>query len=153
MSMLTYQVCGPVNLPRELFLHHLTSYRPDIVIYNEACNLVALLELICPLDSIHHLESARDRKQSKVEYHQISLQFDRLGVPCYYDTVELSVLGHHLQSSLSSLYNTMNFVQQPMSKSQCRKTFDEAAGLSISATAKNGHIIYCNVIFLAMPTF
>ena len=114
----------------------ITSYRPDIVIYNETCNLVALLELTCPLDSIHHLESARDRKQSKEEYHQLSSEFDRLGVPCFYDTVELSVLGHYLQSSLSSLYNIMNFVQQPISKSQCRKIFDEAAGLSISASRR-----------------
>ena len=61
----------------------ITSYRPDIVIYNETCNLVALLELTCPLDSIHHLESARDRKQSKEEYHQLLSEFDRLGVPCF----------------------------------------------------------------------
>ena len=72
-----------------------------------ACNLVALLELTCPLDSIHHLESARDRKQSKEEYHQLLSEFDRLGVPCFYDTVELSVLGHYLQSSLSSLYSEL----------------------------------------------
>ena len=97
---------------------------------------MALLELTCPLDSIHHLESARDRKQSKEEYHQLLSEFDRLGVPCFYDTVELSVLGHYLQSSLSSLYNIMNFVQQPISKSQCRKIFDEAAGLSISASRR-----------------
>ena len=106
MSMLTYVPAMRASeslqgtIPSLLII---TSYRPDIVIYNEACNLVTLLELICPLDSIHHLESARDRKQSKVEYHQISSEFDRLGVPCYYDTVELSVLGHYLQSSLSPL--------------------------------------------------
>ena len=100
---------------------------------------MALLELTCPLDSIHHLESARDRKQSKEEYHQLLSEFDRLGVPCFYDTVELSVLGHYLQSSLSSLYNIIiivNFVQQPISKSQCRRIFDEAAGLSISASRR-----------------
>ena len=32
-------------------------YCPDIVIYNESSNSVVLL---CPLDFIHHLESARD---------------------------------------------------------------------------------------------
>ena len=37
-------------------------YRPDIVIYNQINNSVALLELTCPLDSVHHLESARERK-------------------------------------------------------------------------------------------
>ena len=113
----------------------ITSYHPD-VIYNATRSLVVLLELTCPLDSIHHLESARDRKQSKEEYLQLSSEFDHLGVPCFYDTVELSVLGHYLQSSLSSLYNMMSFVQQPISKSQRRKIFDEAAGLSISASRR-----------------
>ena len=46
-------------------------YCPDIVFYNEKCNLVALFELICPLDSINHLESVRDRKQSKEAYHKL----------------------------------------------------------------------------------
>ena len=44
-----------------------TSYRPDIVIYNESTNSVALLELTCTLDSIHHLESVKDRQQTKGE--------------------------------------------------------------------------------------
>ena len=121
------------TIPSSLII---TPYCPDIVIYNETCNLVALLELTCPLDSIHHLESAIDWKQSKEEYHQILSEFCRLGVPCHYDTVELSVLGHYLQSSLSSLYTTMNFVQQPMLKSQRRNIFDEAARFSISASRK-----------------
>jgi len=69
-----------------------TSYRPDIVIYNVTSNSVALIELTCPLDSTQHLESARDRKQSKYEYLQILSKLDRLGVSIY-DTVELSVLG------------------------------------------------------------
>ena len=32
---------------------------------NQLINAVVLLELTCPLDSIQHLESARDQKQSK----------------------------------------------------------------------------------------
>ena len=54
----------------------------------------ALLELTCPLDSMQHLEAARDRKQSKEEYLQILAELDRLGFPSHYDTIELSVLGH-----------------------------------------------------------
>jgi len=42
-----------------------TSYRSDIVIYNDRTNSVALLELTCPLDSLDHLESARDCKHEK----------------------------------------------------------------------------------------
>ena len=40
-----------------------TPYHSDIVICNESTNTyssVVLLELMCPLDSIQHLESARD---------------------------------------------------------------------------------------------
>ena len=71
----------------------LTPYHPDIVIYNQINNSrsVALLELTCPLDSVHHLESARDCKQGKTEYQQILSEFDRLGIPCSYYTIELSV--------------------------------------------------------------
>ena len=86
-----------------------TSYRPDIVIHNVTCNSVALLELTCPLDSMQHLESARDRKQSKEEYLQILSELDRMGVPSHYDTIELSVLGHYLPSTLTSLHSNLTF--------------------------------------------
>ena len=59
------------------------SYRPDIVLYNERSNSAALLELTYPLDSIDHLNSARDRKQGKKEYQE---QQSELGLPCVYDT-------------------------------------------------------------------
>ena len=48
-----------------------TPYCPDIVIHNVTYNLVVLLELPNPLDSMQHLESARGHKQSKEEYLQI----------------------------------------------------------------------------------
>jgi len=53
-----------------------TPYRPDIVIYIDRTNSVALLELTCPLDSLEYLESARDHKQGKQEYQQILSEFD-----------------------------------------------------------------------------
>jgi len=53
-----------------------TPYHPDIVIYNDRTNSVSLLELTCPLDSMDHLESARDRKQGKQEYQQILSECD-----------------------------------------------------------------------------
>jgi len=62
---------------------------PNIVIYNDRTNSVALLELTCPLNSLDHLESARDHKQGKQEYQQILSEFDRLGVPCFCDTIEI----------------------------------------------------------------
>ena len=64
-----------------------TPYHPDIVIYNESTNLLVPLELTCPLDSIHHLKSARDRKQTKEDYLQILSELDRLGTPSYYNMI------------------------------------------------------------------
>jgi len=110
-----------------------TSYRPDIVIHNVINNTVALLELTCPLDSAQHLEAARDRKQSKWEYLQILSELGRLGIFSLYDTIELSVLGHYLPSTLSSLHKT---VHQSVSKLSCRKVLDKAAGFSISASQR-----------------
>ena len=116
----------------------ITPYRPDIVIYNQINNSVALLELTCPLDSVHHLESARERKQGKTEYQQILSEFDRLGTPCSYYTIELSVLGHYLPSSLSSFQNCVNFIQNEitMTCSNCRRIFDLAAAASISSSRR-----------------
>ena len=75
----------------------ITSYCPDTVFYNESSNSVALLELTsvtCPLDSVEHLKSARDRKQGKREYQELQSEFDRQRIPCFYDTIEISVLSH-----------------------------------------------------------
>jgi len=117
-----------------LILLMVTSYHPDIVIYNVTSNSVALIELTCPLDSTQHLEAARDRNY---EYLQILLELDCLGVPSIYDTVELSVLGHYLPSTLTSLHKSVNFFDQRVSKSLCRKLLDKAAGRSaISASQR-----------------
>jgi len=64
------------------------SYYPDIVLYNESSNLVAMLELTCPLDSVDHLNSARVQKQEKREYQELQSELDHLGIPCIYDTVK-----------------------------------------------------------------
>jgi len=61
-----------------------------------------MLELTCPLDSSHHLEAARDRKQGEMEYLEIMSEFD---------TLELSVLGHYLLLSLASLKSCVNCIQ------------------------------------------
>jgi len=86
-------------LHRQQFLL-VTLYRPDIVLYNESNNLVAMFELTYPLDSVDHL---RVWKQEKREYH--------LRIPCLYDTVELSVLGDYLPASFSSFLNCADFIQ------------------------------------------
>ena len=44
------------TIPSSLMI---TPYHPDIIIPNETCNSVALIELTCPLDIFQHLDSAR----------------------------------------------------------------------------------------------
>jgi len=77
------------------------SYRPDTVVYNSETFSVALLELTCPLDSKHHIEAARSRKQNKTEYLQVLAEFDRLRIVSCYETVKISVL----YSILSALFH------------------------------------------------
>ena len=100
-----------------------TSYRPDIVVFNSQVSSVALLELTCPLDSVHHIQSARSQKQSKVEYLQLLAEFDRLRVPNYYETIEITVLGHYQPVSVNNLLSLINFscLGTTTSKSLVRK--------------------------------
>ena len=70
---------GPQTMaPSDLLI---TPYRPDVVVHNsEASNVALLLELTCPLDSEHHLQAARSKKQSKTVYLQLLAEFDRLQI-------------------------------------------------------------------------
>ena len=96
-----------------------------------------MMELTCPLDSVEHLQSARERKQGKQEYLMIQSELHRLGVECSYSTIEVSVLGHYLTSSLSSLQASINFtLANSVSKPQCRKILDQAASVSITSSRR-----------------
>ena len=66
------------------------------------------IELTCPLDSIHHLESAHNRKLYKPEYVQLLDELDRLKIPHCYKTVEVSVLGHFQPSSIAAIKDVIN---------------------------------------------
>ena len=104
--------CPQSTIPSSLLI---TSYHPDIVLYNSQSSSVALLELTCPLDSnYHHIESARARKQKKPEYLQLLAEFDHLNVTNYYDTIEITVLGHYQVSSIKKLLNLLKFVHPDM---------------------------------------
>ena len=78
--MLTYLEGEQVIPLRQQYLPLFSPYRPDIVIHNKESNSVALLELTCPLDSVRHLELARDRKLKKEEYQLLLSELDRLGI-------------------------------------------------------------------------
>ena len=96
----------------------------DIVLYKLQVHSVAMLELTCPLDSVHHLESAWNRKQSKVEYLQLLAEFDRLSISSYYETIEISALGHYQPASIGNYLNFINFSTRTIPKSTVRKYLD-----------------------------
>ena len=87
--------------------------------------------------SVQNLESAWERKQGKKEYQEIQSEFDRLGVRCFYSTIELSVAirSLYLSPSLSSLQNCINFVDET-TMITARKIFDLAASISISTSRR-----------------
>ena len=66
--------------------------------------------LIEHLDSIHHIQSARSRKQNKTDYLQLLAEFDRLNIANYYETIEITVLGHYQVSSIQNLVNLFRFI-------------------------------------------
>jgi len=72
--------CPQATIPPSL---PITLYRPDLVIYNKENISIFMLEL-------SHLEAARDCKQGKTEYLEIVSKFQRVGVTCSYDALELS---------------------------------------------------------------
>ena len=116
----------------------ITPYRPDIVVYNSQVHSVAMLELTCPLDSAHHLESAWNRKQSKVEYLQLLAEFDRLSISSYYETIEISALGHYQPAFIGNYLNFIKFSNPTITipKSTVRKCLDDAAYQSILASER-----------------
>ena len=108
------------------------------MLHNSQSLSAALLELTCPLDSNHHIKSARARKQRKTEYLQLLAEFDRLNVTNYYDTIEITVLGHYQVSSIKNLLNLLKFVHPDIDspKSAVKNWLDDAAFASISASQR-----------------
>ena len=147
----------------------ITPYHPDIFVYKSQVHRVAMLELTYPLDSVHHLESACNRKQSKVEYLQLLAEFNRLNIKSHYETVEISALGHYQPASIG---NIQNFIQisnsnTSISKLVIRQCLDDAANHNILASkriflARNCKewldpvnvtcYVYNNFIFVFTPT-
>ena len=99
---------------------------------------MALLELTCPLDSEHHLEAVRSCKQGKLEYQQLLAELDRLDFSNYYETLEVSVLGHYQKSSVKNVLNVLHFIHSDLSpaKAVVRQMLDTAAMKCISASQR-----------------
>ena len=118
----------PATIPPAMMV---TPYRPDLVVHNTSTNSIALLELTCPLDSEHHLESARERKQNKVEYLQLLAELYHLNICNFYETLEVS---HYHRFCVKNLWSFSHFILQdiPVSKSVLRQTLDDASQLCYS---------------------
>ena len=116
----------------------IAPYCPDIVVYNSQVHSVAMLELTCPVDSVHHLESAWNRKQSEVEYLQLLAEFDRLSISSYYETIEISALGHYQPPSIGNYLNFIEFSNPTItiSKYTVRKCLGDAVYQSILASER-----------------
>ena len=97
---------------------------------------MGIVELTCPLDSVQHIESARDRKQFKPEYQQLLAELDRLNISTCYRTVEVSVLGHFQPKSIHAIKDITCFTQKvfSLSKASIRRLLNEMARASISAS-------------------
>jgi len=115
-----------------------TAYWPDIIVHNTDTCTVALLELTCPLDSDHHLESARYHKQNKVEYQQMLAELGWLEFPNYYEILEVS----DQCFSVKNVLNLLHFihldvsipratVQQMCSKEMCFSFLASIYGLEM----------------------
>ena len=85
-----------------------TPYCPDIVIFNTKYPSNYLLKLTCPLDSPQHIQAVRNRNQRKVEYFQLLAKFNCLKIRNYYETIEISVLGHYQPSTVKNLLAFVN---------------------------------------------
>ena len=140
MLLLTFRDYELVKHLKSLFhlpyQSHLTG-QISLYIYNSGKPSVALLELTFPLDSEYNIQSARSRKQNKAEYHQLLAEFDHLQIPNYYETIEISVLGHYLPSSIENIKNFIDFVQLSVTtKSSIRHILNNAAHQCLTCSQK-----------------
>ena len=90
---------------------------------------MALLNLTCPLDSDHHLESPRYHKQNKVDYQQMLAELGQLDFPYYYETLEAS-------DSVKNVLNLLHFIHPDVSipRATVQQILHTAARKCVSAS-------------------
>ena len=115
-----------------------TPYQLDVVIYHTATSLIVLVKLTCPLDLGHHLQSARSCKQCKVEYLKFLAELDHLNISNFYETLEVSVLGHYYPFCVKNLWSLLYFIHQDVSvsKETVGQMLDDALWQCIAASQK-----------------
>ena len=96
---------GVWGLAIQSWQHSLSNYSTinlsDMVIFNAERHDIRLLELTCLFNSTEHLQAARERKSSKMEYQLLISELDHLGFACQYVTVEIGCLGHYLPETIN----------------------------------------------------
>ena len=75
-------------------------------------SIFKLIQSIIVLGRKEYFEQGRSRKQNKAEYLQILSELDRLNVTNFYETLEISVLGHFQQFSVTNTYNVLHFIDK-----------------------------------------
>ena len=103
--MLTLTTCVP-TAPSAIILPSLssTSSHPDIVCVNGPN--ITLLELIVSGNSKEVMRQARERKQQKRPYLEITNDLHRQGLNAEYDTIEMDALGHCIEDTPFHLSHT-----------------------------------------------
>jgi len=73
-----------------------------------------------------------------VEYLQLLAELDRLNISNYYETVEISVLGHYHLSTIKNMLNLITFVHTEVktSRSSIKGHLDAAASASMLASRR-----------------
>ena len=129
---------GEKHLGMDLVVSSLATCDTKEMGKNGKASSILLFELTCPLDSAHHLEQARSCKQNKVEYHQILTELDRLNVTNFYETLEISVLGHYRQFSATKTYNVLHFIDKDINitKSLVRQMLDDASKICMTMSQR-----------------
>ena len=80
--------------------------------------------------------------QSKVlnliQHHQILSELDRLNVTNFYETLEISVLGHFQQFSVTNTYNVLHFIDKDINitRSLVRRMLDDALKVCMTASQR-----------------
>ena len=124
----------PATIPPSLSS---TSSRPHIVCVNGLD--IALLELTVSGNSKDVMRQARERKQQKRPYLEITNDLHRQGLNAKYDTIEMGALGY---STKDTPYHLSHILPQ-VSQLQWQRVLDHAGEIAIACS---------KTVFLARST-
>ena len=93
----------------------------------------------------HHIMSARSRKQNKPDYLQLLAELDRLQISNYYETLEISVLGHYHPSTIQNIKRFTDFIIQLSVTSTIRQIHDSEAKISVTCSQMIFMAWHCSI--------